>query len=103
MNDLRDHKDDLNMVLSVGGWMMDSEAWTNIMRTTETMDAFVREAIVFLRFHDFDGIDLDWQYPAFRGSTHEDQAKFVEFCEVQKNIRWNPITHNYIWKIIPLT
>lgn len=62
--------------------MMDSEAWTNVVRTKESMDAFITEAIVFLRFYDFDGIDLDWQYPSFRGSTHADQEKLVEFCEV---------------------
>uniref|UniRef100_A0A8W8M3U7 GH18 domain-containing protein n=1 Tax=Magallana gigas TaxID=29159 RepID=A0A8W8M3U7_MAGGI len=31
MNSLRDHNEDLNMVLSVGGWMMDSEAWSNML------------------------------------------------------------------------
>lgn len=79
---MRDHKDDLNMVLSVGGWMMDSEAWSNVVRDKESMDTFTANAITFLRFHDFDGIDLDWQYPAFRGSSHEDQARLVELCEV---------------------
>lgn len=58
---MRDHKDDLNMVLSVGGWMMDSEAWSNVVRDKESMDTFTANAITFLRFHDFDGIDLDWQ------------------------------------------
>lgn len=81
LNDMRDHKDDLNMVLSVGGWMMDSEAWSNVVRDKESMDTFTANAITFLRFHDFDGIDLDWQYPAFRGSSHEDQARLVELCE----------------------
>lgn len=82
MNSLRDHNEDLNMVLSVGGWMMDSEAWSNMLRSKENMEEFAKEAVIFLRFHDFDGIDLDWQYPAFRGSSHEDQARLVELCEV---------------------
>lgn len=84
---MRDHKDDLNMVLSVGGWMMDSEAWSNVVRNKETMDTFTENAITFLRFHDFDGIDLDWQYPAFRKSTAEDRERFADFMEVMERER----------------
>lgn len=84
MNTLRDHNEDLNMVLSVGGWMMDSEAWSNILRSKDNMEEFAKEAIVFLRFHDFDGIDLDWQYPAFRKSTAEDKERFADLLEVRE-------------------
>lgn len=87
MNSLRDHNEDLNMVLSVGGWTMDSEAWSNMLRSRENMEEFAKEAIVFLRFHDFDGIDLDWQYPAFRKSTAEDKERFADFLEVREKNR----------------
>lgn len=85
MNSLRDHNEDLNMVLSVGGWMMDSEAWSNMLMSKENMEEFAKEAIVFLRFHDFDGIDLDWQYPAFRKSTAEDRERFADFMEIMRH------------------
>ena len=66
---------------------MDSEAWSNMLRSRENMEEFAKEAIVFLRFHDFDGIDLDWQYPAFRKSTAEDKERFADFLEVRERER----------------
>lgn len=67
---------------------MDSEAWSNMLRSRENMEEFAKEAIVFLRFHDFDGIDLDWQYPAFRKSTAEDKERFADFLEVREKNRY---------------
>ena len=44
---------------------------------------FIKSALRFLRQYNFDGIDLDWEYPAFRdGGKPEDRANYAKFIVV---------------------
>ena len=40
-------------------------------------DAFARNFVVFLQKNKFDGLDVDWKYPAQLGGPPEDKANFV--------------------------
>ena len=53
---------DLKLILSIGGWGM--PLYPEMIRTAKTRATFIRSATAFLRAHkQFDGIDLDWEYP----------------------------------------
>ena len=62
----------LRLMGSVGGWTR-SEGFSPMAASPATRGVFIRSAIAFLRAHDFDGIDLDWEYPDRPG----DRQNFV--------------------------
>ena len=37
---------------------------------------FIDSVIVLLKAHNFDGLDMDWEYPAERGGVPEDKVNF---------------------------
>lgn len=51
----------LNTVISIGGW--GAGGFSEAASTPETRSIFVDTAIEFMKAHNFDGIDIDWEYP----------------------------------------
>ncbi|KAK3091011.1 hypothetical protein FSP39_016448 [Pinctada imbricata] len=71
----------LNMILSVGGWDKSQEGYSKLVSSRENILFFTKWIITYLRRHDFDGLDLDWEYPTFKGSPMADRKKFVDLVE----------------------
>ncbi|XP_069124713.1 chitinase-3-like protein 1 isoform X2 [Argopecten irradians] len=63
--------------LAVGGWNMGSAPFTRIAASDASRTDFANDAVKFLRSHNFDGLDFDWEYPANRGSPPQDKQNFV--------------------------
>ncbi|XP_072028016.1 chitinase-3-like protein 1 [Amphiura filiformis] len=64
VNNLKAKNPDLKVSLAVGGWNMGSGPFITMVETKETRADFISHSIGFLRDRNFDGLDLDWEYPS---------------------------------------
>lgn len=65
------HKAGVQVLLSLGGWGWD-EQFAQIVSKTASEDRYVRDVLKMVDDFDYDGIDLDWEYP----DTREEVAGF---------------------------
>ncbi len=56
----------LKVLVSVGGWSW-SGGFSDMALTRASRKKFIDSAVLFLRQHALDGIDLDWEYPGLPG------------------------------------
>lgn len=63
------------------GWNFDQTRFSYAASTPSTRSAFAQSVVNFLSAYDFDGIDLDWEYPVTRQGTPADYANYPLLCE----------------------
>ena len=68
---------EVKVLLAVGGWAFGSKPFRDLTENVFRMNGFVYDAIEFLRKYNFDGMDIDWEYP--RGP--DDKASFVSLIK----------------------
>ncbi|XP_071534026.1 probable chitinase 2 [Panulirus ornatus] len=71
----------LKVLMAVGGWTEGSKKYSAMASTSETRKIFIDSAVKFIQKHKFDGLDLDWEYPANRGGVPEDKENFVDLVK----------------------
>jgi chitinase len=87
INALKKKNPGLKTSLSVGGWSHNDPAekpdlswlFTNMAEKPETRAEWIKNSIAYLRANDFDGLDIDWEYPAdpTRGGRSVDTNNFT--------------------------
>ena len=51
-------------MLAIGGWAdSSSNKYSRLVSDPNARKAFIDHVIPFLKSHNFDGLDLDWEYP----------------------------------------
>lgn len=88
MANLKGKDANLNVLIAIGGWSFNdpgptATTFSDIARDESAQRKFIDSTIKFLQTYDFDGIDLDWEYPAAddRSGRVEDFANFPKFMK----------------------
>ena len=83
----------VQVTLAIGGWNEGSEKYSLMAASPQHRYStvqystaqysprhrrtFARSALGFIRRHNFDGLDLDWEYPGKRGGAEQDKDNFI--------------------------
>ncbi|KAK6187154.1 hypothetical protein SNE40_005241 [Patella caerulea] len=70
------------ILLAVGGWDFGVLPFSKLVETDTGIDSFAINAANFLRERNFDGLDIDWEYPGQFGSPAGDKYRFTLLLKV---------------------
>nr|QDA39870.1 chitinase 2 [Phenacoccus solenopsis] len=63
----------LKTLLAIGGWSFGTQKFKDMSATRYTRQTFIYSAVPYLRSRNFDGLDIDWEYP----KGNDDKKNFV--------------------------
>jgi len=93
---LKEKNPDLKILFSVGGWTAGGWVFSQMAQTRETRKMFIKSIVHFMQYFGLDGLDLDWEFPAFDMLPEEptDPADREHFTELMKELRVAFDRHN---------
>ncbi len=63
---LKNHNPNLVTILAIGGWNEGATKYSEMAKTAERRATFIQSCLEMVQKHNFDGLDLDWEYPGGR-------------------------------------
>lgn len=86
LTDLKYKDPSLKVFIAIGGWTFNdpgptATTFSDIARSEENQKKFFKSLASFMATHNFDGIDLDWEYPGAddRSGRPDDFKNFPTF------------------------
>lgn len=81
---LRERYPDLRITIALGGWGADG--FSDAVLTEDSRNRFTDSIVEYVVRHDFDGLDIDWEFPVIGGwgaikGRPEDRKNFTLFME----------------------
>lgn len=86
VNHLKATHPHLKTLLAIGGWNEGSVKYSQMASTPAGRQRFAQSVVAFLDKHGFDGLDLDWEYPAARGGVPQDKENFVLLLQELRSV-----------------
>nr|CAD7457549.1 unnamed protein product [Timema tahoe] len=73
----------LKILISIGGWVEGTRKFSQMAGSAYNRREFIRSVLQFLDMYDFDGLDLDWEYPGAEdlGGRRTDKEHFSLLVE----------------------
>ena len=79
---MKTYNKDLKTLLAIGGWNEGSKRFSPLVADPARRKTLIRSCLRFLRQYNFDGLDLDWEYPTLRaGGRPEDRENYALFVK----------------------
>ncbi|KAH8883396.1 glycoside hydrolase, partial [Thozetella sp. PMI_491] len=88
LTDMKNMDPQLKVYIAIGGWAFNdpgptANVFSQLAASESNQNAFFKSLISFMETYGFDGVDIDWEYPAAddRFGQPEDFANFPKFVE----------------------
>lgn len=80
------HRHGVKVLLSVGGWE-DSNNFPEVAASQSTRAAFAHSCLEIAKLYDFDGMDIDWEYPGYaeHKGTRDDKHNFTTLLQITRD------------------
>lgn len=82
MTQLKQKYPHLKVTLAVGGWNEGSLNYSTMAMEPESRQKFINSVMDYVTKYNFDGFDLDWEFPGARGGRNEDKRNFAVLVKV---------------------
>ncbi len=66
---LKKQNPSLKILYSIGGWVW-SDQFSTIAAYQESREKFAKSAVQLMKYHGFDGVDIDWEFPGQRAEDN---------------------------------
>lgn len=65
---------DVKLLFTIGGWTEFSPLFSKIAADANATLNFAKSIVAYMTKYNFDGIDIDWEFPAKNGGVAADKV-----------------------------